>query len=715
MNIAIKNTEKKPADPNHPKRVKPQTGGMENAYETSTGKSYPLGVTVYPNGVNFTVFSKNSEKVELCLFHEVDDATPFQVIPLDATKNKSFYYWHVFVKDLKPDALYGYKVYGEYNPSKGYRFDGTKLLLDPYARAVVKGKNYSRAAAALPGDNTPYAMKGVVIDPYTYDWEGDEPLYHPYAKSIIYELHVKGFTQHPNSEIGEDMRGTYTGLVEKIPYLKDLGITSVELMPVFQFDETEAHSPELKNYWGYSPLAFFAPHSSYCYCDEPQVIADEFRDMVKAFHKAGIEVILDVVFNHTSEGNQAGPVFSFKGLENSFYYILAGNPEYFADFSGCGNTLNTNQYIVRRLIIDSLKRWVTEMHVDGFRFDLASVMSRDEHGNPMDNPPILWEIESHPVLSRAKIIAEAWDTGGLYQVGSFIGDKWAEWNGKYRDDIRKFLRGDNGMAKSFASSIAGSLELYKKPFRDPNRSINFITCHDGFTLNDLVSYNNKHNEANGEENRDGSNDNFSSNYGVEGHTDNPAIEATRLRQIKNFFTVLLLSQGTPMISVGDEVRRTQHGNNNAYCQDNEISWFNWDKVDENRPLFEFVKSLVQFRKEHPIFQLEKYWAIPDSGGPNILWHGTKLNQPDWDYYSHSIAYTLQDKENDCLFHFMINAYWEALHFELPKSREGKNWCRIVDTCLAHPDDFPKNGELLPHSDSYELKPRSVVVLKERKS
>uniref|UniRef100_UPI00404848D0 glycogen debranching protein GlgX n=1 Tax=Mariniflexile sp. TaxID=1979402 RepID=UPI00404848D0 len=699
-------------NPKNHKKEKTQTSKDNVAYKTSTGKSSPLGATVYPNGVNFSVFSKNSERVELWFFLNADDTTPFQVIPLDAEKNKSFYYWHVFVKDLKPDVLYGYKVFGEYDPSKGNRFDGEKLLLDPYARAVVKGENYSRAAAVAPGDNAPYAMKGVVIDPYTYDWEGDEPLYHPYAQSIVYELHVKGFTKHPNSGIEEDMRGTYTGLIEKIPYLNDLGITAVELMPVYQFDETDAPSPQLQNYWGYSPLAFFAPHGSYCYCDEPQVNADEFRDMVKAFHKAGIEVILDVVFNHTGEGNQTGPVISFKGLENSFYYILADNPEYFADFSGCGNTLNTNQYIVRRLIIDALKRWVTEMHVDGFRFDLASVMSRDEHGNPMDNPPILWEIESHPVLSRTKIIAEAWDTGGLYQVGSFIGNKWAEWNGKYRDDTRRFLRGDNGMVHAFAASIAGSLELYNKPFRDPNRSINFITCHDGFTLNDLVSYNTKHNQANGEENRDGSDENHSSNYGAEGPTDNLGIETIRLRQIKNFFVVLLLSQGTPMISMGDEVRRTQLGNNNAYCQDNEISWFDWDKVHENRQLLEFVKHLVRFRKDHPIFQLEKYWAIPDPGEPNILWHGTKLNQPDWSYYSHSIAYTLQDKESDCLFHFMINAYWEPLPFELPENRAGKNWYRIVDTHLSHPDDFKRNELPLEHAGFYELKPQSIVVLKE---
>ncbi|MCB0534190.1 MAG: glycogen debranching enzyme, partial [Saprospiraceae bacterium] len=413
------------------KKIKYHKVGEKTTYGTSIGKSHPLGATVYPDGVNFSIFSKNSATVELWLFHDPDDAKPFQIIPLSPVRNKSFYYWHVFVEGLKPEALYGYKVYGRFDPSIGYRFDGSKLLLDPYARAVVKGKNYSRAAAAVPGDNTAHAMKGVVIDPFDYDWEDDEPLYHPYSQTVIYELHARGFTRSSNSGIEPSMKGTYTGLIEKIPYLKKLGITAVELMPVFQFDETEVHSPILSNYWGYSPLAFFAPHSSYCYCDEPNVIADEFRDMVKALHKADIEVILDVVFNHTSEGNHTGPVFSFKGLENSFYYILSEKPEYYADYSGCGNTLNTNQYIVRRLIIDSLKRWVTEMHIDGFRFDLASVMSRDEHGNPMDNPPVLWEIESHPTLARTKIIAEAWDTGGLYQVGSFIGDKWAEWNGKY--------------------------------------------------------------------------------------------------------------------------------------------------------------------------------------------------------------------------------------------------------------------------------------------
>jgi isoamylase len=426
-----------------------------------------------------------------------------------------------------------------------------------------------------------------------------------------------------------------------------------------------------------TPWLFFAPHSSYCNCQEPQVIADEFRDMVKAFHKADIEVILDVVFNHTSEGNHLGPTFSFRGLENSFYYILSENKEYYMDFTGCGNTLNANHASVRRLILDALKRWVVEMHIDGFRFDLAAVMARDEKGRPMDNPPILWEVEADPVLADTKIIAEAWDAAGLYKLGSFMGDKWAEWNGQYRDDVRKFIRGDKGVVKAFASNIAGSMDLFKKPFRDPNRSINFITCHDGFTLNDLVSYNQKHNEANGEGGRDGSNDNYSSNYGIEGPTDGPEIEAIRLRQIKNFFTLLLLSQGTPMLLMGDEVRRTQYGNNNAYCQDNEISWFKWENLDSHRPLLEFVKKLIRFRRRHPVFQAETYWVIYEDQAPDIVWHGVKLNQPDWSDESHSLAFSLKDKDGQHLLHFIVNAYWEPLTFELPPLEdEAKKWYGI---------------------------------------
>lgn len=683
----------------------------KTSFAVQTGKSYPLGATVYPGGVNFCIFSKNCERIELWLFQDADDTRPFQIIALDPAKNKSFYYWHIFVEGLSAETLYGYKVYGAYDPANGHRFDGSKLLLDPYARAVIAGKNYNREAAVLPGENAPFAMKSVVIDPADYDWEGDQAPNHPYAKSVIYELHVKGFTKHPSSGFSPEEQGTYSALTAKIPYLKDLGVTAVELMPVFQFDETDVHSPLLKNYWGYNPLAFFAPHSSYCHCTEPQVIANEFRDMVKAFHRAGIEVILDVVFNHTTEGNHLGPVFSFRGLENSFYYILSENKEYYMDFTGCGNTLNSNHSIVRMLILDALKRWVQELHVDGFRFDLAAVMSRDEHGNPMSNPPILWEIEADPVLARTKIIAEAWDTGGLYELGSFIGDKWAEWNGQFRDDVRRFMRGDEGIVSAFASKLAGSLSLFQKPFRDPNRSINFITCHDGFTLNDLVSYNQKHNDANGEGGSDGSNENYSSNYGVEGPTHDPEIEAVRLRQIKNFFTILLLSQGTPMISMGDEVRRTQHGNNNVYCQDNDTSWFNWDDVATNRVLLEFVKKLIRFRRSHRVFQMEKYWVHANDGAANIKWHGMKPDEPDWGNDSHSIAYSLHDEAGNTLLYFIVNAYWWPLEFELPSlEQEGKKWYPLIDTFQDSPHDFTLNSTDAISNAKNQVSQRTVVVL-----
>jgi isoamylase len=688
----------------------------EQNFPIKTGKSYPLGATVYPEGVNFSVFSKNGHRVELCLFNDVEDAQPFQTISLDPVDNTSYYYWHVFVENLKPGTLYGYKVHGEYNPAEGHRFDGTKLLVDPYARAVVKGKNYDRQAAVRTGDNAAFAMKGVVVDPNDYDWEGDTPPSHPYSKSIIYELHVKGFTRHPSSGVDPAKRGTYAGFIEKIPYLKALGVTAVELMPVFQFDEADVHSPDLTNYWGYNPVGFFAPHTGYCQCQDPRLMVDEFRDMVKALHRAGIEVILDVVFNHTAEGNHEGPVFSFKGFENTFYYILGENKAYYKDFTGCGNTLNANHAIVRNLIMDSLRRWVLEMHVDGFRFDLAAVLSRDENGDPMSNPPILWEIEADPILSRTKLIAEAWDAAGLYELGSFIGDKWAEWNGIFRDDVRMFLRGDSGMASQFASNIVGSRNLLRKPFRDPNQSINFVTCHDGFTLNDLVSYDRKHNEANKEEGQDGVNNNYSSNYGGgEGPTDDPQIEALRLRQIKNFFTILLLSQGTPMILMGDEVRRTQNGNNNAYCQDNEISWFDWGKVDENRELLHFVQQLIEFRQNRPIFQKEKYWTLPNGEQANLTWHGAQLFNADWGKETHSIAFTLKDDEGGCLLYCMINAFWEPVDFEVPPLEdESLDWYPLIDTSKDNPEDFNPSSEKTISGPAYRLDSRTIVVLQARK-
>jgi len=674
------------------------------------GQSFPLGATVYPGGVNFCVFSKNCHALELLLFDNVYDPAPAHVIRLDPHINRTFYYWHAFIPGIRAGQLYAYRAYGPFAPEKGLRFDGEKVLLDPYVRAVMVGANYSRQAASQPGDNCARAMKGVVVDPAAYNWEGDAPLHHPFAGTVIYEMHVGGFTHNPNSGVAQARRGTYAGLIEKIPYLQDLGITAVELLPVQQFDDQDAPRNR-RNYWGYSPIAFFAPHSGYASRRDPLGPVDEFRDMVKALHRAGIEVILDVVFNHTAEGGQNGPTLSFRGLENRAYYTLEADQSRYVNFSGCGNTLNANQSIVRRMIIDCLHYWVTAMHVDGFRFDLASVLARDESGQPLKNPPILWEIESDPILAGTKIIAEAWDTG-LYQVGSFIGHRWAEWNGQFRDDARRFVKSDADMVARLALRIAGSPDLYPQPDREPNRSINFITCHDGFTLNDLVSYNDKHNEANGENNRDGTDANFSWNCGAEGPTDDPQIEALRLRQIKNFLTILLTSQGTPMLLMGDEARRTQQGNNNAYCQDNPLSWFDWDMVAHNAGLLRFVQRLIHFVKSRAIFQEERFWTSPRKRlEARITWHGVRLNQLDWRPDAHCLAYTLHHPDSSDTLHAMLNAYWEPLAFELPALPTGQSWHRLVDTALPSPDDFcDLDTAHIVQERQFTVAARSVVIL-----
>jgi glycogen operon protein len=469
------------------------------------------------------------------------------------------------------------------------------------------------------------------------------------------------------------------------------------------------------NYWGYSPLALFAPHPAYSSRSDPLGAVDEFRDLVKALHRAGIEVFLDVVFNHTAEGDHNGPTLSFRGLENRAYYILQQNQALYADYSGCGNTLNGNHSIVRRMIIDCLRYWVAEMHVDGFRFDLASVLSRDEWGQPLKSPPILWEIESDPVLAGTKIIAEAWDAVGLYQVGNFIGHRWAEWNGQFRDDVRRFLKSDPGMVGKLAARLIGSSDLYPQADRDPNRSINFVTCHDGFTLNDLVSYNVKHNEANAGDNRDGSDQNFSWNSGVEGESDDPAIEALRLRQIKNFLTILLVSQGTPMLLMGDEVRRSQGGNNNGYCQDNTVSWFDWSAVERHASLLRFVRGLMAFTQQEPVFREERFWIAPDGQPtPHLIWHGIHLGQPDWGFDSRSLAFSLHQAEGAHVIHVMLNAYWEPLTFELPPLAAGMSWCRVVDTALESPNDFcaPEAAPLVSDGP-YRVGARSVVLLAQR--
>jgi glycogen operon protein len=502
-------------------------------------------------------------------------------------------------------------------------------------------------------------------------------------------------------------------LIEKIPYLQDLGITAVELLPVFQFDQQDCPQG-LVNYWGYCPISFFAPHCGYSSRKDPLGCLDEFRDMVKALHRAGIEVILDVVYNHTAEGNEGGPTLCFRGIANETYYILDNNREFYADYSGTGNTLNANQSIVRRLIIDSLHYWVSEMHVDGFRFDLASILSRDESGRPMENPPVLEDIESDPRLAGIKLIAEAWDAAGLYQVGSFVGDSWKEWNGKFRDDIRSFLRADNGTIPRLAARLLASPDIYGSDEREPEQSINFVTCHDGFTLNDLVSYDQKHNEANGEQNRDGSDYNLSWNCGVEGPTNDPAIERLRNRQVKNFFAVTLMALGAPMLLMGDEVRRSQRGNNNAYCQDNEIGWFDWGLLQKNDELHRFVKYLIFNRLHRGTFDDDEDMSLNEViRRANIHWHGIRLNQPDWNFDSHSLAVSARSQITGTMFHLMLNAHWEDLVFELPSVETGGEgrWHRWIDTYLEPPHDICDLADAPEFQGStYLVHQRSIALL-----
>jgi glycogen operon protein len=677
------------------------------------GTPAPLGATVAPEGVNFSVFSRHATGLALVLFDKVDDAKPSRVIPIDPATNRRYHYWHVFVPGLHAGQLYGFRASGPFDPSLGHRFNAEKVLLDPYGRGVAVPQGYSRDAASQRGDNAASAMKSVVVDPSTYDWEGDHPLSTPSSRTVIYEMHVRGFTRHPTSGVPDETSGTYAGLIQKIPYLQQLGITAVELLPVFQFDPQSVLPGEGRvNYWGYAPVSFFAPHQGYSSRRDPLGAVDEFRDMVKALHRAGIEVILDVVFNHTAEDDHRGPTVCFRGLDNSAYYILEGDRSRYANFTGTGNTLHANHPIVRRLIVDSLRYWVTEMHVDGFRFDLASILSRDSTGHPLPNPPVLWDIESEPALAGTKLIAEAWDAAGLYQVGRFIGDAWKEWNGHFRDDVRSFIRGEDGTVGRLADRIVGSPSVYGHKGREAEASVNFVTCHDGFSLNDLVSYDRKHNESNGEESRDGADDNRSWNCGVEGPTDDPQIEALRARQVKNFLTLTLLSFGMPMILMGDEMRRTQRGNNNAYCRDDEGNWLDWSLLERHADIHRFVRLLIErrlLRDQHTERQRATLSEVLLQANP--LWHGVQLLQPDWGPTSHSLAVGVE-LPGGLMLHLIVNAYWEALEFELPDSIDIAAWRRWIDTSLASPDDivsWPDSPSLSgPHA--YLAAPRSVVVL-----
>ncbi|HEX7901445.1 MAG TPA: glycogen debranching protein GlgX [Planctomycetota bacterium] len=668
-----------------------------NPREPLPGRPFPLGATLTPGGVNFSVFSKSAEAIELCLFDVPEGRGPSSVVLLDPRRHRSFHYWHVFLPGLKAGQIYGWRT------SKG-----GPLLLDPYARATAVPKSYDRMAR---GDNAATAMKSVVADIRGYDWEGDAPLRRPFAETIIYEMHVKGFTASPSSKVPKEKRGTYAGLTAKIPYLKDLGVTAVELMPVFQFDPYDA-PPGRVNYWGYAPVSYFSPHLGYASTSDPLGALTEFRDMVKAFHRAGLEVILDVVYNHTAEGDERGPTFSFKGLENAAYYILENGG--YANYSGCGNTLNANHPVTRRMILDSLRYWVQVMHVDGFRFDLAAILARDDDGRPLRNPPVILDIESDPVLAGTKFIAEAWDAAGLYQVGSFVGDHWKEWNGRFRDDVRSFVKGDDGSVGRLAPRLLASPDVFAHEGREAEQSVNFVTCHDGFTLNDLVSYDRKHNEANGEENRDGTDQNQSWNCGVEGPSDDPAIEALRERQAKNLLAINLLALGAPMLLMGDEARRTQGGNNNAYAQDNETSWFDWTLVDRNAGLRRFVKGLIEIRRGRDI-------ARPAEGATlerllrmgRIEWHGVEPDRPDWSDASRSISVTTHNLAGTRIYHWILSAYWKPLDFRLPPPPPGAPaWRRLIDTSLAPPDDLLTSFTDAPAimGERYAVGPRSVVLL-----
>ena len=676
------------------------------------GRPYPLGATVCPDGTNFSILSASACGMQLVLFDHADDRVASRIVTLDPVSNRTSHYWHIFLPGIRRGQLYGYRADGPFDPAAGQRFDAQKVLVDPYGKCVAVGRNYSRAAASMPGDNASTSMKSVVADLSLFDWEDDKPINRLFHDTVIYEMHVAGFTRHPSSGVAAARRGTYLGIIEKIPYLQSLGITAVELLPVFQFDPSDAPAG-LVNYWGYDPVSFFAPHLAYSTnTDDPVACLDEFRTMVKALHRAGIEVILDVVFNHTAEGDEHGPTLCFRGLENNFYYILEDDRALYADFTGTGNTLKSNHSVVKRLILDSLKYWVSEMHVDGFRFDLASIFSRGDSGEPQLNAPIIWEIDSEPTLAGAKLIAEAWDSGGLYQVGSFGQDKWKEWNGAFRDDVRRFLKADSNTAWKVHERIIGSPDIYKCGHRPTGQSINYITCHDGFTLNDLVSYNSKHNEANQSQNSDGTNDNLSWNCGYEGPSTDSAVEQLRIAQIKNFFVLTLLSVGTPMLLMGDEVRRTQRGNNNAYCLDNEVSWFDWDLCKANADILRFVRELIRLRLHFDQGTVGNDNALEDYlANAHIEWHGTLLDKPDWGSDSHAIAVAFHNHALDNMRYIAINSFWNKLEFELPSIPDSSRWIRMIDTSLASPDDIvavDRGSEIV--GSTYIVNPHSIVML-----
>ena len=681
--------------------------------KVSKGHCRQLGATLENGGVNFALWARLASSVELLLFASETDTQP-QIIRLSPGENRTAYYWHLFVEGIGDGQLYGWRINGPWRPYEGTRFDAEKVLLDPYSQEVSLGPYYDRQAAARPGCNLHCCAKSVVVDMQNYDWSGDCSPQHPMSRSIIYEMHVGGFTKDPASGVPTGKQGTYAGLIEKIPYLQSLGITAVELLPVFQFDPQDAPAGK-DNYWGYSPMSFFAPHSGYSSNRTIKGAVNEFRDMVKALHRAGSEVILDVVYNLPAEGGDVGPLFCFRGIDHEAYYILDPKSRRNTNYSGCGNTLNGSHAVTKHLIIDSLRYWRTHMHVDGFRFDLASILSRDEDGKPLVYPPTLLAIDTDPVLADCKMIAEAWDAGGLYQVGSLAGSRWREWNGQFRDDVRRFIKSDAETIQSFANRMTGSPDIYQFTHSDPEKSINFVTCHDGFSLWDLVSYNQKHNEANGEDNRDGMSDNYSWNHGTEGETSDQEIERLRIRQCKNLLTATMLSIGTPMLLMGDELLRSQQGNNNAYCQNNAISWMNWRPSPRAEDMHRYVKELIQYRKYlfsrscHEGMMVSLAEVLHRS---EICWHGVQAYLPDWGAHSHALAMSAISLDVKVAIYVIFNAYWAPLTFNLPLPPQDidGNWRRILDTALPSPLDIIPLGEPLPEiKGSYEVAPRSACL------
>ncbi len=686
-----------------------------------SGVPFPLGAHLRADGVNFALFSRHATGVRLDLFDNPEDVRPTRTIILDAARNKTGDVWHAWVEGIRPGQLYGFRVAGPYEPLEGHRFNPAKLLVDPYTTglAVPPRFDFHMALGYDPAspqadlsltdiDNAGFAPKSLVSHT-DFDWKADQPLRLPWELTVIYELHVRGYTIHPSAMV--QFPGTYRGLIEKIPYLKDLGVTAVELMPVQEFNENEiSHvNPQtgerLRNFWGYSPVAFFAPKSSYASVHEKGAQLLEFKEMVRAFHSGGIEVILDVVFNHTGEGSELGPTVSFRGIDNSIYYWLAENRRFYCDFTGTGNTINATHPVVRDLILDALRYWVMEMHVDGFRFDLASVLGRNREGQIVSDAPLLERIAEDPILRDAKLIAEAWDTAGAYQVGSFSSRRWAEWNGRFRDDVRRFWRGDEGMRGCFASRICGSSDLYHRSGKAPECSVNFVTCHDGLTLNDVVSYARKHNEGNGEDNRDGVAENFSANYGAEGECGDPVVETVRKRQIKNFLLTLAISRGVPMLLGGDEFRRSQHGNNNAYCQDNETSWVDWSLLERRSEVFRFARGMLALRRAHPALRQAAFYTTQE-----IQWFNPAGNSLDWfDGRQKCLACRIAGRSAPDLY-LMFNPETQPIGFLLPSVESGE-WRRAADTSRKCPDDLHFPGEEVPMPDRIcTLAARSSVIM-----